>query len=899
MEEQLVKKIVYETLLAGNMHPIQFLSEQLQVSDRDVATIRFAQGEVYFHHKDFEAAIFKWEKVKNELEPWAKRNIADAYFELGLFDKAEEMYKSVTTDNITLNIEVGLQLFSLYHKQNKFDAAFNVIKNCISLNPDYPNVTMIARIFYEEQQDKKSALDLAVNEAIRTLSLEWFDTLNLYICKDYAEGISPDYFSDILTVLYYVDQPRFEEITSSLWNYYKNQHQLLPWLKVFNQIFSQIKINKHTTWDILISHYQETYQHLMKSGYFLKELSGIMPAFLANWLKISDFNQGLFVSSAVLAWSEVFPTNIDQEIVSEAETRICQSKEIGDYLTNCYMLLDEILDWAIRNDLTLGNRFKWWIQELSDMNVYHLLVAGKKESGKSAIINAILGKDLLSTSTSTVVMFKDGFDIDITEIKDTEINKISSLQDFDYIANESQIEEKLIDFKLPSEFLREHKLALIDTPELNQGWSRFLELADSLLYVLNTSESSIESDFETLLQICDDAPNIPIHVFLNRSQNSYSQPEKIEEIRLKITESLSNAHVYMFENYGIQKELSNFIKDHFDSRNIEKQRISKLLLFIRKTIMSLSEKRTEAENGLIESIHLDGQMVEKLKGAINQIHDLEKEKIQSILKVYQETKDKIKNDLKTNIPKLLKECAELIKEDSDFRRIHHVLNKEMNNRVQNYIQDTILPAFYHSLGDWILFSQSEFQQSSTYLEEMRESFNALYGYERIKFMCDFKVLEDWQRDADRMTNRIQIEKVNILYRYTPSIVLLKSAGKLFGGFTQNKTMLYNKYKKYIENENFDDIAESIIKKFFAQFELFEQALQRDITIFFRNPLQVLKDTIEETNLEIKENQETLSKMKENPEIYQDPLNIFEVRLRQLELINNVMQKNSPYPFYQL
>ena len=136
---------------------------------------------MYFHHKDYEAAIFKWENIINELEPWAKKNTADAYYELGLLSTAEDLYCAIATNNLTLNTEVALQLFSLYIERGKLDLALSVIKKTIISNPDYPNVTEIARTFFEEQQDWNNAIELAVNEAIRTDSLEWFEMLITYV----------------------------------------------------------------------------------------------------------------------------------------------------------------------------------------------------------------------------------------------------------------------------------------------------------------------------------------------------------------------------------------------------------------------------------------------------------------------------------------------------------------------------------------------------------------------------------------------------------------------------------------------------------------------------------------------------------------------------------------------
>jgi hypothetical protein len=127
--------------------------------------------------------------------------------------------------------------------------------------------------------------------------------------------------------------------------------------------------------------------------------------------------------------------------------------------------------------------------------------------------------------------------------------------------------------------------------------------------------------------------------------------------------------------------------------------------------------------------------------------------------------------------------------------------------------------------------------------------------------------------------------MNILLRFTPSQFLLKSAGKLLGGLSQNQTLLYNKYKQYVETADYQEVAELIASRFLQQFELFERSIERDVTIFFRNPIAILNQTVEESRSEIAANKESLDKMKQNPEWYLDPLTFFELKLRQNEWLN--------------
>ncbi|MCT8137674.1 hypothetical protein H1D32_07840 [Anaerobacillus sp. CMMVII] len=182
VEQQLIQKKYYESLLIDQENnPLEFLAHlfmsEKNNEESDLSYIRFSQGEMYFHNKDFEAAIFKWEQVHNDLQQWAIKNMADAYYELGLVPTAIDLYQSVKSESLTLRSEVALNLFSIYNEQEKLDFAADVIKRAVTLNPDYPNVTVVARTFFEKYRDWGSAIELVVNEAIRTERLEWFTIL--------------------------------------------------------------------------------------------------------------------------------------------------------------------------------------------------------------------------------------------------------------------------------------------------------------------------------------------------------------------------------------------------------------------------------------------------------------------------------------------------------------------------------------------------------------------------------------------------------------------------------------------------------------------------------------------------------------------------------------------------
>lgn len=85
-EDQFVQKCYYETFIkeGEERHPLEVLGEAFEkenaLENADLSYIRFAQGEIYFHYKDYEAAVFKWESIHNDFEPWAQKKHGGCLF---------------------------------------------------------------------------------------------------------------------------------------------------------------------------------------------------------------------------------------------------------------------------------------------------------------------------------------------------------------------------------------------------------------------------------------------------------------------------------------------------------------------------------------------------------------------------------------------------------------------------------------------------------------------------------------------------------------------------------------------------------------------------------------------------------------------------------------------------
>ncbi|WP_449621022.1 tetratricopeptide repeat protein [Robertmurraya sp. Marseille-Q9965] len=697
-EEQLTNKQYFENLIEHkSSNPVEVLGELFFEEQKqevyDLSYIRFAQGEVYYHFKDHEAAIYKWENIKNELEPWAKKNMADAYVELGLYPNAESIYTSIVSDSVILNTEIALQLFSLYTKLDNLEKADSMIKKVVSINPDYPTVTKLARSFYEENEDWKSAVELAVSEGKRQESMQWFSVLRSYIDEGYAEKFAPEYFEQPLLSVKNISHPQFGQLLFSLWKHYVNDEQYLAWVKSFNHLFREMELLDQEQWYETNNLFNEVFFSLINGKYYIHEIKPLIPALLDNWSKIAEFSSATLVSSAILAWNDYFPNAIEQTMVEKAEYTISRESHQDDTVEDGLQLLTDILKWG------------------------------------------------------------------------------------------------------------------------------------------------------------------------------ENEPVKLE-----------------WEGEPLYIEGQNDVKDFLQSLQEIKQS-EKLLVLIKNLLDTLLEKKAEQKGELRETIAWNEEVLSKLNGALNQLDDLQFTKNNVITKAFQSRKNEMRETIQSKVPEILQGCSDLVHEESDFKNLHVKINNEMNQRIQLYLNETAMPLLRVKFKEWYRKAELEFNESKRFMDELSDGLNQLFGDDMLKLQCDFQVLNDWKRDMERMTSYVVFEKENIFLRFTPSQFLLKSAGKLFGGLSQNKGFLVNQYQKAIENEDFTEVAERIANRFLQQLELFERTLERDISMFFDSPLDVLKVAAEKLKKEKEGNEKELLMLNSSPEKFYDPVTLFQIRHRQLEWLN--------------
>lgn len=693
-ENELINKSYYQTIIDKNEkeHPIKVLGEmymeEMQGERPDLSSIRFSQGEVYFLNHDYEAAIYKWQHpLDEEFIPWAQKNIADAHMEMGLLEEAEKFYMGVQTKSVILKSEVLLQLFSLYIEQDQLEKSVETIKKAVELNPDYSYVTKVAKTYFEEINDWENAVELAVNEAIRTASLSSFEVLEGYGRKGLTSIYEPNYFNEVLVVLLYIDKNSFENLTEVLWSSYKQSDFYLQWLEAINDLLLDQTIEQSYTWEKLPVLFKETYFDLISGRFLIRDISHLIQNHLTNWLALSSVSDSFISSTAILSWNEVFPSELDAALIMEAE------------------------------------------QYFGNSNV--------NQNGRKAGI----------------------------------------------------------------------------------------ELLDSI--------------------------------------RTWAKRE------------------------GLLERLTEYMKPMLDGVNMEMASPSEIRNLIKAAIECLLEQRVELENEVLTEINWNKELLTELHDIQQQLGDMEKEKASIMANLLGDLKNKLNENVKNNLPRLLRHCSELVKEDSDFSKLHTVLNEEMNKRITHYMEKNVVHEFNHSILEWIEECEEEFQGCQYTFNEFSERINQQYNKEKVVLKGDFRVLNDWQRDMERLSRGLlKHDKVNIMMRNNPSQLLLKSAGKLLGSL-KNKEMIYNRYKNYIEQADYSEITEEVMHPFIVQLELFEKSIEWDTNRFFSESMEEIQHLMEEVQANIEKHNNAINVMHDNPENYRDPLTFFELQLRQYELMHTL------------
>lgn len=724
--ESLVRKTYYKLIVEEDYQqfPVKHLGELIAgTSDEEeeaLAAIRFAQAEVYYHHQDLESAVFKWELITGELENWAVKNIGDVYYDYGWMDQAKEKYLSVNTEESVLKSEVALQLLSIFAEEKNNDKVYEYLTEALSIDPDYPGVSELARTIYEDNKDWNKAVDLVVKEGERTRDITWYEHLLRYVKSGHTLGFTPEYFEKPARHVVEENQYLFQELMASWTASYRDTDNYLYWIGTMNAIFATIELTRHPDWETMAGLHHDIYLDLTDGGYLEQEMEPVMPELLRHWEMLSNGPSAVLAVAAQAAWEEVFPEK--ESVLMSPAGYSTQNSSLA--VEEMLRLLESVVAW---------------------------------------------------------------------------------------------IESEELDPAETTELLREE---LATVPELGA----LLDQKESL---------------------------------------TFDRVKWLESIRTNELQAEKMA-----------------------------QRLSDA---IRNLLSRLIQQQRTVENGYEDSIQFYEEMLSRFKALNIALEETRVEKQQNIIETYQTMKQMQKEQFESNVPSMIKATEDVLEdEEKSAKLLHEELNTAMNTRLRIYVDEELFPVFRKSLQQWLRNTENEMQETQDYLNDMNESLNGMIGEEKMKLQLDFELLHDWKRDLTRMINRTELPEENIMSRLEPKQVLLRNVGKYFGDMQQSKSFLLQQYRRYLENDDFQDVAENLSYKLFFEFELFERAIRADVDAAFTDIIGHVDDVIAEYQQGLEVTKDELAKLQQHPEYFYDPLKIFDMRHKQCERLLGTNDTKASY-----
>ncbi|MHC1741921.1 MAG: dynamin family protein [Syntrophobacteraceae bacterium] len=224
--------------------------------------------------------------------------------------------------------------------------------------------------------------------------------------------------------------------------------------------------------------------------------------------------------SAVNRWSFAEPSAIRDYSQLRSRLLVCLDRLLG---------LDSAVAYALEE-----------LRSKIESNRFHLVVVGQFKRGKTCLINALIGADILPvaviplTSIVTVLTYGDTVSIQVY-YEDGRVEAIKSEALADYVTetgnprNERQVKEVLIHY--PSPYLRDG-VRLIDTPGVGSVFRhntdvayQYLPKCDAALFLLSVEQPASQAELDFLKDVGEYSSKI----FFLLNKIDYLSEQEIEE----------------------------------------------------------------------------------------------------------------------------------------------------------------------------------------------------------------------------------------------------------------------------------------------------------------------------------------------------------------------------------
>lgn len=376
------------------------------------------------------------------------------------------------------------------------------------------------------------------------------------------------------------------------------------------------------------------------------------------------------------------------------------------------------------------------IKENAKNNEFVISVTGVINAGKSSMLNALIGEDILGTSnipeTANLTIMKYGEDkkakisfytkeemqilgFEDKDYTNKEIN-INELRDYTSAKNEISKFIKSIELGLNSEILKDN-ITIVDTPGLDDTvvlreelTKSFMNSSDVIIHLMNASQTSTKKDMTFIIDILKNSKNSSLIIVLthadalgekelndalNYTKRSLNEELGNDEELSKIKDNISFFCIDSKTKRGIL-ELESFIYESFFGQNSKKANLvldsyrnalkvicnellqkSKLLFSNLKSDKSLLQD--ENEKTILEINELKSKM-KKLQDSLDEmISKLQYDFDLSSLKPLKfSVKDRIVSDLK---------YCQNRREKPNFSRLKAILQGGFDDKITDLIRE--------------------------------------------------------------------------------------------------------------------------------------------------------------------------------------------------------------------
>lgn len=731
----LINNVYNESLNSSNSHQaIEFYFLELLSKNQGLPSVHYSLGEIYFISKDWAKAKYYWSLVPEEsaLGSWVKMHLAEMIIIENKLNNRIANQEAIkifellieSKDNI-IRAEAYWNLYILYLNNNDLNNADRYLVELKNHLPDYRMVNLKYIDRLKELNNVEEAFKFCCDEYIRTKDIYWSLELIQFFEKIDLEKvntlISFYKLKNILGQL--IKQFEYEEWCKILGlivgKFILDESQYIELLKEILSVLK--KINENNFYKIPTLKEMSRYVEIL----YLKYQNNYIPFETRKNIEIPLLYKCLLLSkyfevipfhyecaNRLLAWQKVSKDKIITNDIIELAKRPFINPQC---LQRVDSLPEKIYPWneitfqleGIAKHSNLHFDEKEMLLWKGHYPFYSLFITGIFSTGKSTMINKLIGEKILKTkilpTTASMIWLKPGQkisydkiefnqEIEFTEITEESFNSLTTFGvniDDNSLIPYSQV-------TLPSSFLEHNTLSLTDTPgfeDLNTDTSESLlsqfRLSDGLIFLLDATKplTSVEADY--IQKINEIIQPAKINFILNKTDLiDEDELDEIHEYVLKaLTEILNyTPKILLYSNQtGDVEELKKFIQSE-----------------IPKDILQLHYNNYEK---IVQNIILDWKVLLN-----NQINEFEEscneieEKKETVIQLNKVLQDET-NDLNNYINESLRNVGKKI-ESITVNGISDILGSKKNSVVRMFsdsdnIRSNVNVRLKNDINDWI------------------------------------------------------------------------------------------------------------------------------------------------------------------------------------------------------